>query len=148
MHGQKTMMDTNESSMRLAAENLEKTMSMATASVLQKLDSPIIIDVRSAKEVQASKGGEPVRGSIHVPLNVDGQPQGTHLTTKDEFLEKLKAAGVDLSPGNSYITHCTAGNTDYIGRGARAAALLRDLGYDKAHNGGSANDIRTALHTE
>ena len=128
-----------------AAKNLKNTTAMADASILQGLTNPTIIDVRSAKEVKAAKGGEPVAGSINVPFNVDGQPQGTHLTTTQEFQKKLQAAEVHLSTENAYITHCTAGNTEYIGRGARAAALLRNLGYISAHNGGSADDIRTAL---
>ena len=132
-----------------AAQNLKDTTAMASASTLKSLSNPIVVDVRSPKEVAAAKGGAPVAGSIHVPLNVDGQPQGTHLTTTEEFRKKLLDAGVDLSsPDNAYITHCTAGNTDYIGRGARAAALLRNLGFMNAHNGGSADDIRAALKNE
>eukprot|EP00532_Pseudo-nitzschia_australis_P002097 CAMPEP_0168186514 /NCGR_PEP_ID=MMETSP0139_2-20121125/14478_1 /TAXON_ID=44445 /ORGANISM="Pseudo-nitzschia australis, Strain 10249 10 AB" /LENGTH=141 /DNA_ID=CAMNT_0008108537 /DNA_START=181 /DNA_END=606 /DNA_ORIENTATION=+ len=138
-------MSTHKSSTMLAAKNLEDTTPMAEASILQSLDSPIIIDVRSAKEIQEAKGGKPVAGSINVPLNVDGRPQGTHLTTTEEFHEKLQSARVHLSLDNSYIAHCAAGNTDHIGRGARAAALIRNLGYASAHNGESADDIRTAL---
>ena len=50
--------------------------------------------------------------------------------------------------GTAFITHCTKGNTDYVSRGTRAAALLRDLGYADAHNGGSADEIRAALSGE
>ena len=133
---------------------------MADAAVIKNLKNPIIIiDVRSIKEIEACKGGVPIDGSFHVPINVDGQPQSIHVTTTEEFYNKLQAAGVilDLSNinntnntnntnnNNSFITHCTAGNTKYIGRGARAAAILRNLGFDNTYNGGSADEIRAAM---
>ena len=128
---------------------------MADAAVIKNLKNPIIIiDVRSVKEIEACKGGVPIDGSFHVPINVDGQPQSIHVTTTEEFYNKLQAAGVilDLSNSNnnnnnnnSFITHCTAGNTKYIGRGARAAAILRNLGFDNTYNGGSADEIRKAM---
>ena len=138
-------MSTHKFSTVLAAKNLEDTTPIAETSILQSLDSPIVIDVWLAKEVQEAKGGKPVARSINVPLNLDGQPQGIHLTTTEEFREKLDAARVHISLYNSYIAHCTAGNMDHIGREARAAALMRNLGYASTHNGGSADDIRTAL---
>ena len=143
----------NESS--IALENLKETTSMVDAAVIKDLKNPIIIiDVRSVKEIEACKGGVPIDGSFHVPINVDGQPQSIHVTTTEEFYNKLQAAGVilDLSNcnnrnnnNNSFITHCTAGNTKYIGRGARAAAILRNLGFDNTYNGGSADEIRAAM---
>ena len=143
----------NESS--IALENLKETTSMVDAAVIKDLKNPIIIiDVRSVKEIEACKGGVPIDGSFHVPINVDGQPQSIHVTTTEEFYNKLQAAGVilDLSNSNnnnnnnnSFITHCTAGNTKYIGRGARAAAILRNLGFDNTYNGGSADEIRAAM---
>ena len=80
-----------------------------------------------------------------MPLNVDGQPQSEHETTAAEFTEKLQAAGVTVPTDAPIVTHCTAGDTPYVGRGARAAALLREMGYANAHNGGSADAIREAL---
>ena len=150
----------NESS--IALENLKETTNMVDAAVIKNLKNPIIIiDVRSIKEIEACKGGVPIDGSFHVPINVDGQPQSIHVTTTEEFYNKLQAAGVilDLSNSNnnnnnknnnnnnnnSFITHCTAGNTKYIGRGARAAAILRNLGFDNTYNGGSADEIRAAM---
>ena len=143
----------NESS--IALENLKETTNMADAAVIKNLKNPIIIiDVRSVKEIEACKGGVPIDGSFHVPINVDGQPQSIHVTTTEEFYNKLQAAGVILdlsnsnnnnSNNNSFITHCTAGNTKYIGRGARAAAILRNLGFDNTYNGGSADEIRAAM---
>jgi rhodanese-related sulfurtransferase len=134
---------------------------MADASIIKNLKKNpiiIIIDVRSIKEIEACKGGAPIDGSFHVPINVDGQPQSIHVTTTEEFSNKLQAAGVvlDLSNNNynnnnnnnSYITHCTAGNTKCIGRGARAAAILRNLGFNNTYNGGSANEIRAAMDDE
>ena len=128
---------------------------MADTGVTKNLRNPIIIiDVRSVKEIEACKGGVPIDGSFHVPINVDGQPQSIHVTTTEEFYNKLQAAGVILdlsnsnnnnSNNNSFITHCTAGNTKYIGRGARAAAILRNLGFDNTYNGGSADEIRAAM---
>ena len=143
----------NESS--IALENLKETTNMADAAVIKNLKNPIIIiDVRSVKEIEACKGGAPIDGSFHVPINIDGQPQSIHVTTTEEFYNKLQAAGVilDLSNcnnsnnnNNSFITHCTAGNTKYIGRGARAAAILRNLGFNNTYNGGSADEIRAAM---
>ena len=143
----------NESS--IALENLKETTNMVDAAVIKNLKNPIIIiDVRSIKEIEACKGGVPIDGSFHVPINVDGQPQSIHVTTTEEFYNKLQAAGVILdlsnsnnnnSNNNSFITHCTAGNTKYIGRGARAAAILRNLGFDNTYNGGSADEIRAAM---
>ena len=146
----------NESS--IALKNLKETTDMADTGVTKNLRNPIIIiDVRSVKEIEACKGGVPIDGSFHVPINVDGQPQSIHVTTTEEFYNKLQAAGVilDLSNSNnsnnnnnnnnSFITHCTAGNTKYIGRGARAAAILRNLGFDNTYNGGSADEIRAAM---
>ena len=143
----------NESS--IALENLKEITDMADAGVIKNLKNPIIIiDVRSIKEIEACKGGVPIDGSFHVPINVDGQPQSIHVTTTEEFYNKLQAAGVILdlsnsnnnnSNNNSFITHCTAGNTKYIGRGARAAAILRNLGFDNTYNGGSADEIRAAM---
>ena len=129
---------------------------MVDAAVIKNLKNPIIIiDVRSVKEIEACKGGVPIDGSFHVPINVDGQPQSIHVTTTEEFYNKLQAAGVildlsnsnnnDNNNNNSFITHCTAGNTKYIGRGARAAAILRNLGFDNTYNGGSADEIRAAM---
>merc|ERR1711862_64467 len=131
-----------------AKKNLAETSNTASSQLLQELKDPIIIDVRSDKEVKEAKGGETITGSYHVPLNVDGNPQSKHLTTAQEFYKKLLDAGVPMDDNKSqaFITHCTKGNTtDYIGRCARAAALLRNLGYINAHNGGSANEIRSAM---
>ena len=54
-------------------------------------------------------------------------------------------AHLDQHKDNEFITHGTAGDTNGIDRGARAAALLRGIGYENAYNGGDANMIR-ALH--
>lgn len=135
-----------------AERHLQETAKVADKSVLRSLNSPIIIDVRSEKEVTLCKGGEAIKGSIQVPLNVNNEPQSTHQTTAEEFREKLKQAGVDLrvlpKGETSFITHCTSGHTSYIGRGNRAAALLRDMGFEKAYNGGSPDEIRAAIGEE
>jgi len=131
-----------------AKKNLEATEKPADANTLAELCNPLIIDVRSAKEVAANKGGEAVLGSVHVPLNVNNDPQSVHITTKMEFKSKLIDAGIVLEEykEKGFITHCSAGDVNYIGRGARAAALLRDMGYQNAYNGGDANLIRAALN--
>uniref|UniRef100_A0A6U0IS42 Rhodanese domain-containing protein n=1 Tax=Minutocellus polymorphus TaxID=265543 RepID=A0A6U0IS42_9STRA len=132
-----------------AKKNLKDTSKTADASILKGLVDPIIIDVRSEKEVAEGKGGEAIPGSVHVPLNVDGNPQSVHVTTAQEFYNKLVEAGIDMPSLSkkdiAFIAHCTKGNTDYSGRCNRATALLRDLGYQNAHNGGSADEIRLAL---
>mmetsp|Transcript_82244 Transcript_82244/g.266562 ORF Transcript_82244/g.266562 Transcript_82244/m.266562 type:complete len:461 (+) Transcript_82244:77-1459(+) len=129
-----------------AKKHLEQTKKAADANTLRSLGNALVIDVRSAREVEAQKGGAPVDGSVHVPLNVDNNPQYVHETTAEEFQRKLEQAGVLPAAAKSvaFITHCTADTDKYIGRGARAAALLRDLGYPNAHNGGSADMIRAA----
>lgn len=128
------------------AKHLERTKETADAETLRSLKSPIILDVRSVQERLSNEGGEPVRESLSVPLNVNNQPQSAHETTEDEFRAKLEAAGVLPAPADQeFITHCRSGKSAYISRGARAAALLRLLGYQHAHNGGSADEIRVAL---
>merc|ERR1711998_437970 len=133
-----------------AKKHLQETSEVLDAATLKGLANPLVIDVRSEQERSDSKGGVAVPGSFHVPLNVDGNPQSVHQTTAQEFRAKLVDAGIDMNNaptknGASFITHCTAGNTPYTGRGNRAAALLRDLGYKEAYNGGSAEGIRAAL---
>lgn len=131
--------------------HLADTASVADGAILQGLNDPIIIDVRSEKEVDDAKGGRAIPGSVHVPLNVDHQPQSIHQTTAEEFRRKLIDAGIDvanLDQKTAFITHCTKGNTAYAGRCNRAAALLRSLGYENAHNGGSADEIRMTLGIE
>eukprot|EP00523_Entomoneis_sp_CCMP467_P011294 CAMPEP_0168740202 /NCGR_PEP_ID=MMETSP0724-20121128/11854_1 /TAXON_ID=265536 /ORGANISM="Amphiprora sp., Strain CCMP467" /LENGTH=154 /DNA_ID=CAMNT_0008787623 /DNA_START=1 /DNA_END=465 /DNA_ORIENTATION=+ len=131
-------------------QHIEETSQVADSAVLKSLINPIIIDVRSAKEVEADKGGVRIATSVHVPININGQPQSIHRTTPEEFRSKLsEEGGIDLSSSTatsrSFITHCTKGNTEYTGRGNRVAALLRDLGVSQAYNGGSADEIRAAL---
>uniref|UniRef100_A0A7S0IVB4 Rhodanese domain-containing protein n=1 Tax=Calcidiscus leptoporus TaxID=127549 RepID=A0A7S0IVB4_9EUKA len=131
-----------------AAKRLAQTKQAASAAQLRALSPrPLIIDVRSAREIAEAEGGAAVEGSVHVPLNVDGQPQSVHETTAAEFAKKLQAAGVTLPVDSDapIVTHCTAGDTPYVGRGARAAALLRELGYANTLNGGSPDSIRAAL---
>ena len=134
----------------IAKKNIEATSKVADASLLKALKDPIIIDVRSEKEVAESKGGDAIPGSVHVPLNVDRQPQSVHQTNAQEFYNKLVDAGIDMGSlpnqkSTAFIVHCTKANTNYVGRCNRGAALLRDLGYHNAHNGGSADELRTAL---
>ena len=113
----------------------------ADDALLASLESPLILDVRDPHEVARGKGGPPARiaGSQNVPLNIDGARQSARATTAEEFLAKVAAAGVDLPADRPIVTHCGGG-----GRAARAARLLRDLGYD-AHNGGSPANVAAAL---
>lgn len=128
-------------------KHLAETKRASDAATLRALKSPLVIDLRSPKEVAAEKGGRAVKGSVHVPFNVDNEPQSVHETTLQEFKKKLEEAGVRLPDQKdaAFITHCTADSAAYVGRGARAAAFLRDLGYRNAHNGGSADAISSAL---
>jgi len=130
----------------LAKKHLEQTKTASDVETLRSLGSPVIVDVRSSRELEAMKGGAAVSGSVHVPLNVDNTPQSAHETTAEEFRKKLERAGIlpAASKSTAFITHCTADTDKYLGRGARAAALLRDLGYPNAHNGGTADMIREA----
>ena len=114
---------------------------VAEASSLTELKEPLIIDVRDDNEKENNKGGAAIPGSVHVPINIDGQPQSVHETSKEEFAAKLKDCNVDLDAykDNGFITHCGKG-----GRGGRAAFLLKEMGY-KAFNGGSPDNIRSAL---
>jgi len=145
----------------LVRQHLKATTAMVEPQVLRELilntdgksSTIILLDVRSEKEYAnaVNKGGPPVNEgtirSYHVPLNMKNEPQSVHETTPEEFATKLIKKGIVLSKATTYITHCTAGNTTYIGRGARAAAVLRTLGYT-AYNGGSANNIRAVILDE
>ncbi|KAL7531249.1 hypothetical protein ACHAWF_003684 [Thalassiosira exigua] len=114
-----------------AKKNLKDTCCIEDPSVLRSLKGPIIIDVRSEKEVKENKGGRALPGSIHAPLNVDGNPQNVHQTTAQEFHSKLVKAGLDmeaLSKSNTnFITHCTKRNTEYTGRCNRAVRLYFEI---------------------
>jgi rhodanese-related sulfurtransferase len=135
----------------MSNSNLEATTAMATIETLRDLQGKvIIIDVRSPQERATGKGGVPIPESYNVPLNVNGQPQGGHLTTAAEFKQAIQASEINVSPEENpnFVTHCTAGNTPYVGRGARAAALLRDLGFRNSYNGGCVDNIRAALFPE
>jgi len=131
-----------------AKRHLEETKTVQP-EVIKSLVNPIIIDVRSEKEVAEERGGKAIDGSYHVPLNMNNEPQSVHVTTAQEFHAKLNEAGIDMNSlsktDTNFIVHCTKGNTEYTGRCNRGAALLRDLGYFNAHNGGSADEIRLAL---
>ena len=145
----------------LVRQHLKATTAMVEPQVLRELilntdgksSTIIVLDVRSEKEYAnaVNKGGPPVNEgtirSYHVPLNMKNEPQSVHETTPEEFATKLIKTGIVLSKATTYITHCTAGNTTYIGRGARAAAVLRTLGYT-AYNGGNANNIRAVILDE
>ncbi|KAL9190643.1 hypothetical protein ACHAXT_000349 [Thalassiosira profunda] len=89
----------SERTAKAAAKNLDDTRTPAAPEVLRALKDLIIIDVRSEKEVAAAKGGRPVEGSFHVPLNVDNDPQTVHQTTAQEFYAKLVDGGIDLPSG-------------------------------------------------
>ena len=138
----------SENTAAKAKMHLEETKTVQP-EVIKSLVDPIIIDVRSEKEVAEEKGGKAIDGSYHVPLNVNNEPQSVHVTTAQEFYTKLTEAGIDINSlsktDTNFIVHCTKGNTEYAGRCNRGAALLRDLGYVNAHNGGSADEIRSAL---
>ncbi|CAK0834822.1 unnamed protein product [Prorocentrum cordatum] len=89
-------------------------LAVAEAEALRALRDPIIIDARDQDE--------------------------EHPTTTEEYQKKLLDAGVlPDDKGAAIITHCGNG-----GRGGRAAAVLRELGYPNAHNGGSPDNIRKA----
>lgn len=123
-----------------SSEKLPVPPEKAGEDLLANLHSPVIIDARDPGEVEGKKGGEALEGCIHVPLNMDGMKQSDRPTTKEEFLEKLTAAeALPKDQSQPIITHCGNG-----GRGGKAAALLRELGYWNAHNGGSPDRIREA----
>ena len=76
-------------------------------------------------------------------------PQEKHATTVAEFATKVKAAGIDLdalSKDAIIIVHAGRKSEDELSRAARAVALLRALGFANAHNGGSPDAVRAALH--
>ena len=104
--------------------------------------------MRSAKERENSVGGAALYRSVHVPLNVDGQPQSVHETSVEEFRAKLESVDVlifdVLDRSRAFICHCAHPGVEG-GRGARAAALLRVMGFKNAHNGGHADNVREAL---
>jgi len=114
--------------------------SLANVDELKALKDPLVLDVRDPEEVEKCKGGEPIAGSINLPLNVDGAPQSTYLTSASELSAKLESAGLsNLDKERPVVTHCSRG-----GRGSKAAALLQQLGFVNAVNGGSADRIRAA----
>lgn len=120
----------------------------ARPEILAALVCPLVIDVRDQDERTAGKGGPPgvIEGSVHVPLNIDGQKQSVRETTSEEFVAKLLLeGGIDVTAeevrSRSIITHCGTG-----GRGAKAADILRSIGCD-AHNGGSTAHISASCST-
>lgn len=115
-------------------------LDVADAETLKALKDPIIIDGRDQNEIDSQKGGPAIEGSTNVPVNMNGVKQGEHPTTTEEYQKKLLDAGVLPDDKEAHIiTHCGNG-----GRGGRAAAVLRELGYANAHNGGSPDNIRKA----
>ena len=86
----------------------------------------IILDLRDPSEVSQAKGGHTLSSAIHCPLNVDGKTQTERPTTLEEFVAKLRAAGVPESHDHPIITHCTGG-----GRAAKGRAFLEQLGCAK-----------------
>ena len=97
---------------RLWGRRFFSTMEKATPvsdAILKSLVKPLILDVRDLNEVAAGKGGPPafIFGSVNVPLNIDGKKQSDHNTTQEEFLKKLKKAGLKLKNKETpIITHC------------------------------------------
>lgn len=121
-------------------ENGDK-VEYALPEELRELASPLIIDVRDLIEVEGKLGGEPLPGSVNVPLNMDGVKQSERATTLDEFRAKLDAAGcLPEDKATGIITHCKGG-----GRGFKSAVFLREMGYTNVHNGGGPSEIRAAL---
>jgi rhodanese-related sulfurtransferase len=129
---------------RIGYRLLSTKVPPASPEVIASLKNPLIIDVRDPVEVEKGKGGPPasIPGSVNVPLNHNGISQKDHVTTLNEFAEKLKIAGVSLPrcKDGAIITHCGNG-----GRGGRAAALLVEMGFTNVHNGGGPSLIASAL---
>eukprot|EP00656_Telonema_subtile_P001922 TRINITY_DN10833_c0_g1_i4.p1 TRINITY_DN10833_c0_g1~~TRINITY_DN10833_c0_g1_i4.p1 ORF type:complete len:147 (-),score=24.72 TRINITY_DN10833_c0_g1_i4:137-577(-) len=129
---------------QLRARHLATKPGIATIEVLSTLKATLVLDVRDPNEVAAGKGGPPaaIKGSVNCPLNIDGVGQRERPTSVDEFLLSLKENGVELPQdlGAPIVTHCGGG-----GRGGRAAALLRDLGFLNVHNGGGPRHIASAF---
>mmetsp|Transcript_73056 Transcript_73056/g.138103 ORF Transcript_73056/g.138103 Transcript_73056/m.138103 type:complete len:127 (+) Transcript_73056:56-436(+) len=113
---------------------------VADAAVLKGLSDPLVIDARDTSEITGKKGGEAITGSINVPFNMDGIKQSERPTTLDEYKTKLESSGcLPTDKTKAIITHCGAG-----GRGGKSTTVLKELGYENVHNGGSPDNIRAA----
>eukprot|EP00746_Dinoflagellata_sp_MGD_P092823 gnl/MRDRNA2_/MRDRNA2_36715_c0_seq1.p1 gnl/MRDRNA2_/MRDRNA2_36715_c0~~gnl/MRDRNA2_/MRDRNA2_36715_c0_seq1.p1 ORF type:complete len:367 (+),score=90.72 gnl/MRDRNA2_/MRDRNA2_36715_c0_seq1:79-1179(+) len=134
--------DTDTATLKSPNESLSQVQSVPVASVasLRMLADPLVIDARDPNEVEGCKGGPAIDGSVNVPFNVDGKKQSDHATTAEEYAAKLDVAScLPKDKAAPIITHCGAG-----GRGGKAAAVLKGLGFTNVHNGGSPDNIRAA----
>jgi len=101
---------------------------------------PLVLDVRDLDE-RLDENNPIVKGSVNVPLNMDGAKQSERATTLEEFRTKLEQAAVlPKDKDKAIITHCGSG-----GRGAKAMDFLEEMGYTNVINGGSASRINAAL---
>jgi rhodanese-related sulfurtransferase len=115
-------MATNVKEMMEAANAAVSRVTPAQAKEMMSRDNVVVVDVRDAKELDAS--GK-VAGAVHIPrglLEFKADPDSP-------------ARDPNLDTDKTVILYCASG-----GRSALAGKTLKELGYDKVFNLGGFKD--------
>jgi rhodanese-related sulfurtransferase len=115
-------MATSVKAMMDAANAAVPRVTPAQAKEMMSRDNVIVVDVRDAKEVDAS--GK-VAGAVHIPRGLLEFKADPDSPARDPNLDQDKTV----------IVYCASG-----GRSALAGKTLKDMGYDKVFNLGGFKD--------
>jgi rhodanese-related sulfurtransferase len=115
-------MATSVKAMMDAANAAVPRVTPAQAKEMMSRDNVIVVDVRDAKEVDAS--GK-VAGAVHIPRGLLEFKADPDSSARDPNLDQDKTV----------IVYCASG-----GRSALAGKTLKDMGYDKVFNLGGFKD--------
>jgi rhodanese-related sulfurtransferase len=115
-------MATNVKAMMEAANAAVPRVTPAQAKDMMSRDNVVVVDVRDAKEVDAS--GK-VAGAVHIPRGLLEFKADPDSPARDPNLDQDKTV----------ILYCASG-----GRSALAGKTLKDMGYEKVFNLGAFKD--------